>query len=87
MQCWWIFDFETNYSYGFCFDFSFHLIFTLSFLTRFCGCVYKVCFIHSKVLSLSVFKAFLRLLMFRFIKAFRSVSFGIELSEIELYIL
>jgi hypothetical protein len=27
-------------SCGFCFDFSFHLVFTLSYLTRFCGSVY-----------------------------------------------
>jgi hypothetical protein len=57
------------FSYGFCFDFSFHLVFTLN-LTRFCGCVFKVFFgyfIQSKVLSLSVFKSFLRIFMFRFI--------------------
>jgi hypothetical protein len=41
-------------SCGFCFDFSFHLVFTLN-VTRFCGCVFKVFFdyfIQSKLLSL-----------------------------------
>jgi hypothetical protein len=69
-------------SCGFCFDFSFHLVFTLN-LTRFGGCVFKVFFgffIHCKVLSLSVFKIFLRIFVFRFIRAFRSASFGMELS-------
>jgi hypothetical protein len=50
-------------SCGFCFDFSFHLVFTLN-VTRFCGCVFKVFFgyfIQNKVLSLSVFKLFLRI--------------------------
>jgi hypothetical protein len=37
-------------------------------------------FIQNKVLSLSVFKSFLRIFMFRFIRTFRSVSFGMELS-------
>jgi hypothetical protein len=69
-------------SCGFCFDFSFHLVFTPN-VTRFCGCVFKVFFgyfIQNKVLSLSVFKSFLRIFMFRFIRTFRSVSFGMELS-------
>jgi hypothetical protein len=30
------------FSYGFYIDFSFHLVFTLTFLTRFCGCVFGV---------------------------------------------
>jgi hypothetical protein len=41
-------------SCGFCFDFSFHWVFTLN-LTRFCGCVFKVFFGHfiqNKVFSL-----------------------------------
>jgi hypothetical protein len=69
-------------SCGFCFDFSFHLVSTLN-VTRFCGCVFKVFFgyfIQNKVLSLSVFKSFLRIFMFRFIRTFRSVSFGMESS-------
>jgi hypothetical protein len=37
-------------------------------------------FIHSKGSSLSVFRAFLRLFMFRFIRVFRSILFGMELN-------
>jgi hypothetical protein len=37
-------------------------------------------FSHSKVVSLFVFKTFLRLFMFRFIRASRRVSFEMELS-------
>jgi hypothetical protein len=37
-------------------------------------------FHSSKVLSLSVFKSFLRIFMFRFIRTFRSVPFGMELN-------
>jgi hypothetical protein len=68
-------------SCGFCFDFSFHLVSTRN-VTRF-SAVFKVFFgyfIQNKVLSLSVFKSFLRIFMFRFIRTFRSVSFGMELS-------
>jgi hypothetical protein len=50
------------------FPVSFHLVFTLSYLTRFCSSVDLKSvfgyFIHSKVLSLSIFKAFLRLFCF-----------------------
>jgi hypothetical protein len=61
-------------SCGFCFDFSFHMVFTLDD-TRFCGCVFNVFFgyfIQNKVLSLSVFKSFLQIFMFRFIRTSRS---------------
>jgi hypothetical protein len=74
-------------SCGFCFDFSFHWVFTLN-LTRFCGYVFKVFFGHfiqNKVFSLSVFKSFLRIFMFRFIRTFKNFSFEMELSQIGLY--
>jgi hypothetical protein len=61
-------------SCGFCFDFSFHMVFTLDD-TRICRCVFKVFFgyfIQNKVLSLSVFKSFLQIFMFRFIRTSRS---------------
>jgi hypothetical protein len=67
------------FSYGFCFDFSFHLVFTLIYLTRFCGSLYLKCF--SAISFIVRFcRSVLRLFMFRFVRAFRSVSFEMELS-------
>jgi hypothetical protein len=57
--------------------------FSLLILHVFVAVYFKVFFgnsIHSKVLSLSVFKTFLRIFMFRFIRAFKNVSSGMELS-------
>jgi hypothetical protein len=68
-------------SCGFCFKFSFQLVFTL-YLHVFAAAfkVFFGYFIQNKVLSLSVFKSYLRIFMFRFIRTFRRVSFGMELS-------
>jgi hypothetical protein len=62
------------------FAFRFTWFLVLVFLHVFAAVYLKCYLIHSKVLSLSVFKAFLRLFVFRFIRAFRNISFGIKLS-------